>query len=68
MTVEWFDEELGERFLLEDDDNTLYCPYTNGSTCAVAANGWQVQELCEALECEQLRLLPRAKRRRHKAA
>lgn len=68
MTIEWFDDGMSGNLPLEDDDETVYCPYTNGNTCAVVANGWEVQELCEALECAQLRFLPKARRRRHHKA
>ena len=69
MAVEWFDDWLGEILLLEDEElDSFYCPYTNGSKCAVAVKGWQVQELCEALECDQLKFFQPTKRRRRKAA
>lgn len=57
MNSEWMDELQGHDSLFDDDvTETFYCPYTNGPECALLSKGWQVQELCEALECEQLKL------------
>ncbi|MEN6357705.1 MAG: hypothetical protein ABFD83_11550 [Armatimonadota bacterium] len=50
----------------DTDDSDFYCPYTNGPECALMTKGWQPQEICESLECEQLKLLKHNKR--HKAA
>ncbi|MCE5321841.1 hypothetical protein LLG46_00840 [bacterium] len=46
----------------DDDENEFYCPYTNGPECALMTKGWQPQEICESLECEQLKLIRRNKR------
>lgn len=48
--------------------NTCHCPLTNGDKCAVLANGWQPQELCHALKCEQLKLIDPDSCRRNEAA
>ena len=50
----------------EGSDDSVYCPYTNSSDCALFAKGWQPQELCEALECVQMKLFQKANRRRHR--
>jgi hypothetical protein len=50
----------------ETSEDGFYCPYTNGPECALMIKGWQPQEICESLECEQLKLLKHNKR--HKAA
>lgn len=69
MGSSWFDE-------IDDDDAMMdgapefYCPYTNAARCALLIKGWQPQELCLALECEQVKLLrhKRHERKQHKAA
>jgi hypothetical protein len=69
MTSKWFDDSLGDGFLFGDEElESFYCPYTNGSKCAVLERGWQVQELCQALECEQIKFAQHHKRRRREAA
>ena len=35
-------------------NKTGFCPYTGSEVCALLAKGWQPQELCLALECEQM--------------
>ena len=52
-----------------DDEPTdsFYCPYTNRAECALMTKGWQPQELCNAVECDQLRYF-RAARKNHKRA
>lgn len=68
-TVEWFEEDSPGSYSFHDEEpEDLYCPYTNGPKCPVMEKGWQVQELCRALECEQLKYLHHVKRRRRKAA
>ena len=71
MGSEWMDElwpgELPDDEEIESESE-FYCPYTNGGQCPVLTKGWQPQELCEALECDQLRLLGQDKKRRNKAA
>ncbi|MCE5199491.1 MAG: hypothetical protein ABFD54_08825 [Armatimonadota bacterium] len=53
MDSDWMDEDS----LFDDEgSNDIYCPYTNSSQCALMANGWQPQELCQSVECEQLKL------------
>jgi flagellar motor component MotA len=62
-----FNNEDELSFGMEDnDENDFYCPYMNGSECALIIKGWQPQEICESLECEQLKLLRRNKH--HEAA
>ncbi len=68
MSSEWFD-------YIEDDSQTseeeiLYCPYTNSDKCALLIKGWQPQELCNVLDCPQLKLIKHTqpKRKRHQAA
>lgn len=69
MTANWFEDSLGNEPLMADEEqDTFYCPYTNTSVCAVLQKGWQLQELCEALECEQMKFIQRHKRRRREAA
>ncbi len=69
MATKWFDDSLDDGFIMGDEEaDSFYCPYTNGSKCAVAQNGWDVQELCAALECEQLKFVQQHKRRPRKAA
>ena len=69
MTENWLDGLPADGFLFGDEElDSFYCPYTNGSKCAVAENGWQVQELCEALECDQIKFVQQRKKRRDKAA
>lgn len=69
MASEWFDELLGgESDFGEDPLGAFYCPYTNTSECALLTKGWQPQELCEVLECEQLKLVHRQPKRRNQAA
>jgi hypothetical protein len=53
--------------LAEDPLGSFYCPYTNASVCALLAKGWQPQELCHDLACDQLKLFEH-KARRRKAA
>lgn len=69
MGSDWMDEFSGADFALGDDSTDgFYCPYTNGAECALISRGWQPQELCDALECEQLKLFDRRHRRRNEAA
>lgn len=64
------DDLLGQGLDIHQEDslNSFYCPYTNCARCALMEKGWQPQELCVALECEQLRYFRRRPRRRRKAA
>lgn len=69
MASDWFDELLGGESEIADDPlGAFYCPYTNGSECALFTKGWQPQELCDVLECEQLKLFDRRSKRRDEAA
>ena len=64
MDSHWMDELEGEESRFEDDSlGAFYCPYTNGAECALQSKGWQPQDLCEALECDQLKLFHLSKRR-----
>lgn len=63
------DDILGAGPPFEDDPlGSFYCPYTNTSECALITKGWQPQELCEALECEQMKYFQRRTRKRGRAA
>lgn len=55
MALEWFDSVDDEDPIEEAD--SFYCPYTNAAECALLTKGWQPQELCLALECEQVKLV-----------
>jgi hypothetical protein len=68
MDSYWINEFNDEDILFSSDESedAFYCPYTNGPQCALLCNGWQPQELCETLECEQLKLLKR-NRKKHAA-
>ena len=70
MALEWFDSIDDEDVLDEQQEDAYYCPYTNAAQCALLTKGWQPQELCLALECDQVRLVHRNRNlsRRHKAA
>ncbi len=70
MSSEWIDDIFGEDIDADGIDfESFYCPYTNGAQCALVTKGWQPQELCSALECDQLKVYQRSKtHRRHKAA
>lgn len=65
----WFDE-LSDNKPEENTAEGFYCPYTNSAKCALLTKGWQPQELCLALECEQMQILKhnRHMRKRSKAA
>lgn len=69
MSSDWMDDYLGEDAVSgEGQVSEIYCPYTNNSECAMLVNGWQPQELCNALECEQLKLFGLGSQERHEAA
>lgn len=69
MGSDWLDELLGESAASgEDQQDAFYCPYTNTAECALLSKGWQPQELCDALECDQLKLTRHAHRHRDRAA
>lgn len=69
MSQDWFDFAQDDYSSLDDDTTgTFYCPYTNGAECALLVKGWQPQELCVALECEQLKLFRHDGGRRTEAA
>lgn len=57
MSSEWLEDMIGQDADTFQDDplGTFYCPYTNGDRCALMEKGWQPQELCVALDCEQLK-------------
>ena len=54
--MNWADDYLSDNMLDEDKTGEFYCPYTNSAECALVTKGWQPQELCDTLECEQLKL------------
>lgn len=68
MTSNWFDDFERDPELGDDPLDGIYCPYTNSSKCALAIKGWQPQELCDVLECEQLKFYDRRSKRRNRAA
>jgi hypothetical protein len=69
MDSSWMDELLDDSVELgEDPLEAFYCPYTNTSVCALLTKGWQPQELCHDLECEQLKFMGHRPRRRKRAA
>lgn len=71
MENDWLNELNNDSiFNQEDTVDAFYCPYTNGALCALLTKGWQPQELCIALECEQMKIIQRRQsaRKRHKAA
>jgi hypothetical protein len=70
VSTEWFDYIEDDTSLDTEHDEAFYCPYTNAAQCALLTKGWQPQELCMALECEQVKLVERNRgaNRRHKAA
>lgn len=51
-----------EEGLLEAEARGFYCPYTNSDKCALLTKGWQPQELCLALGCEQMEQVSRNKK------
>ncbi len=69
MSSSWFDD-LGDHLPEENTEQEFYCPYTNSGKCALLTKGWQPQELCLALECEQMEQIRHSRnmRRRNKAA
>lgn len=69
MSFNWLDDISGGS-IDETASEEFYCPYTNSAKCALLTKGWQPQELCLALECEQMQMLKhsRNQRRRDRAA
>ncbi len=68
MNEDLFGDLLGNFDLQDDSTGSFYCPYTNGDKCALMTKGWQPQELCKDLECDQLKFVKRAHHRKRKAA
>ena len=69
MSSEWYDELSGGGSDFADDPmDGFYCPYTNGAECVLFSKGWQPQELCDVLECEQLKRFERRNKNRSQAA
>jgi len=69
MDSRWMDElwEDGAESA-EDALGRFYCPYTNTSVCALLEKGWQPQELCQDLDCDQLKYVRPKPRRQKRAA
>lgn len=69
MSSNWLDD-IDDASLEKSTEDAFYCPYTNTAKCALLVKGWQPQELCLALECEQMQVVKhnRSERRRNKAA
>jgi len=56
MSSSWMDEiSEGDALFPDENYGGFYCPYTNASKCALGSNSSQSQELCEVLQCEQLK-------------
>ena len=71
MGSDWLDELWADDGRLDEEGaDDFYCPYTNGTECPIISKGWQPQELCDAIECDQLKLIQDSapKKRRRKAA
>ena len=69
MSSDWMDELMSDSPRdSNDSDGTFYCPYTNAAECALLTMGWQPQELCRDLDCDQLRFFGGGARRQDEAA
>lgn len=65
MSSEWMDELTGNEYAFGGESYSgFYCPYTNGSQCALSMNKSQPRDLCEAIECDQLKFHPKKSTRR----
>jgi hypothetical protein len=63
MSSEWMDNFVDDDILFDTEETSdYYCPYTGGSECALMTKGWQPQELCEGIECNQLQLFRRGRK------
>jgi len=62
MNSDWLNDFASDPILGEEPLDSFYCPYTNAAKCALLTKGWQPQELCLALECDQMKLIRRNKR------
>lgn len=67
MVSDWL-EDLHNGKLAFSDDNCadFYCPYTNGAECALNTSKPKPRELCEAIECGQLKYYTKRHRQQHK--
>lgn len=69
MSHEWADDCLNsDSMFCDETSEAFYCPYTNAAQCALVAKGWQPQEICQALECEQMKLFVRRGDQQNEAA
>lgn len=59
MSSGWLGEMNYDDMPGEEQSDSFYCPYTNTAQCALIQKGLQPQELCLALECEQMKLVRR---------
>ncbi|MHB9035091.1 MAG: hypothetical protein ACYC64_00390 [Armatimonadota bacterium] len=67
MSSDWMDDLADDDILFDGEETAdFYCPYTNGPECALMTKNWKPQDLCESIECSQLRLFTRI--HKHKAA
>ena len=57
LALEWFDSIDDEDVRDQESEDSFYCPYTNAAQCALLTKGWQPQELCLAIECDQVKLV-----------
>jgi hypothetical protein len=65
LSEDWLNELFGSGEFQDDTLGAFYCPYTNGAECALMTKGWQPQELCRDVECEQLKFFkPHHKKRK----
>jgi len=68
VAQDWLDFQFEDELGLEDEKlEAFYCPYTNRDQCALITKGWQPQEICRDLDCEQLKWFNRGKRRQDAA-
>jgi len=68
VSEDWLSELLESSVAKDDGTGAFYCPYTNGPQCALLTKGWQPQELCRDLECEQMKFAKRSGHKRRRAA
>ena len=70
MGSNWLDELWADDDRIDEEGtDDFYCPYTNGAECPIISKGWQPQEICSVIECDQLKLVQgKIKRRQDEAA
>lgn len=55
MSLEWFDSIDDDELFDEYQTGSFYCPYSNTSQCILVTKHLQPQDLCLALECDQVK-------------